>query len=819
VPEIDKPALFERHFVLPRPSRVTAWALLGLALVTAFLYREALFGGRVIFRRDVSMVWLPQVEALVRSVTAGSWPLWDPFSGFGRPLLADPRAGILYPPTWFNFILPPRIFYTLYVSLHLLFSGWGAFVLARRFRLSPAAAFTAAGLWIASGPLFSLTLMWHHLAGAAWIPWMFAALDRALDSGRGRDVLLAALTFLGQVCAGSPDLTALTLVALGAYALARRPAWRLAPAERPHGMPRTALLALGLGLLLSAPQWLPTLEWSLRSKRTALPYAEATSWSQHPLALLEVLLPLRFDWLPLNPEALRLTVAAREPWLHSIHLGAVGCALLVAGLAGRRPRRLYLLGLLLGSLVFGLGKYTPAHAALVELLPPLAMLRFPVKALVLAALAWSLLAGFGVETWLRRDALPESRRWRAMLLPTLLVALVALLGVTAGTWGADALGRPWLVLQPYATLRDALAPLSALLAVHAALALLLLLLALRLRARRPAFAPALLVALALASPLLRHARMGWTGPPDLWELRPRALAYLGRDPLPRVYAYDYSILSEAQLRANPGAERSYTIARLPRGWDPALAVFLGVQLYLNPPTAARWGVSGSFDRDILGFDAPWLADLNGFLRESELSPTHLRLLRLGAVNYVAALAPGRWWDDLEPLGEVIEVFERPIRLFRVPGTRPRAWVVGGARVADGDEALRVLDSPDFDAAREVLLASGTPRKAPLDPVGEARITAWRPDQITLEARLDAPGILVLADAFDPGWRVTIDGRPGGPLLRANVAFRAVALNAGRHVVELTYRPWAVPAGFGLAGLGVAGVAIAALIARRRRAAA
>jgi len=51
----------------------------------------------------------------------------------------------------------------------------------------------------------------------------------------------------------------------------------------------------------------------------------------------------------------------------------------------------------------------------------------------------------------------------------------------------------------------------------------------------------------------------------------------------------------------------------------------------------------------------------------------------------------------------------------------------------------------------------------------------------------------------------VDGRPA-PLLRANVAFRAVAVPAGRHVVDMVYRPTAA-----LVGLVVSGITLAALV--------
>jgi uncharacterized membrane protein YfhO len=81
--------------------------------------------------------------------------------------------------------------------------------------------------------------------------------------------------------------------------------------------------------------------------------------------------------------------------------------------------------------------------------------------------------------------------------------------------------------------------------------------------------------------------------------------------------------------------------------------------------------------------------------------------------------------------------------------------------------------------------------------------------------LDRPGYLFLADTWYPGWRVMVDGAPARAL-RANYAFRAVALEAGEHVVTWIYRPASVRWGALVSGVSWTGVVLGLWALNRRR---
>jgi hypothetical protein len=152
----------------------------------------------------------------------------------------------------------------------------------------------------------------------------------------------------------------------------------------------------------------------------------------------------------------------------------------------------------------------------------------------------------------------------------------------------------------------------------------------------------------------------------------------------------------------------------------------------------------------------------------------------------------------------------------VPDPLPGAYVARGERGgADPEAVLRVLLDPGFDPKSDVVLADARGAPAPASGPDEVRVVSRRVDTLEMEVRLGAPGVLVALEAFDPGWRATVDGT-AEPVLRANGLFRAVRLREGRHRVRFTYGPRSAAVGAALSALGLA-AAGTALGRRARRA--
>jgi hypothetical protein len=148
---------------------------------------------------------------------------------------------------------------------------------------------------------------------------------------------------------------------------------------------------------------------------------------------------------------------------------------------------------------------------------------------------------------------------------------------------------------------------------------------------------------------------------------------------------------------------------------------------------------------------------------------------------------------------------------------PRAWVVHEARhsassrseiLYPGDVFWNEPGMPVFDLRMTAWVEAGDRERlgahlpgGRLAP-GETVDVRYRgPQRDELDAQLERPGLVVLADVFYPGWRLTIDGRPA-PIFRVNQGMRGAAVDAGRHRLVFAYEPWSFRIGTAVTAMGV-----------------
>jgi hypothetical protein len=124
--------------------------------------------------------------------------------------------------------------------------------------------------------------------------------------------------------------------------------------------------------------------------------------------------------------------------------------------------------------------------------------------------------------------------------------------------------------------------------------------------------------------------------------------------------------------------------------------------------------------------------------------------------------------------------------------------VDRVRLVSGDEeAWRLLADKGFDPRREVALQSDPwrgaggpdaagPLAAPADPAaGGVQWLSRSPQTASLRVETPRDRVLVVSNSWYPSWRAAIDGLPA-PMLKADGGLQAVAVRAGRHVVDLSF---------------------------------
>lgn len=740
---------------------------------------------------DLTRLFLPHHMRIAERVArTGRLPLWDPAGFGGRPLVGNPQAGLFYPPVWLAWWAGSPAALGWLTVAHLIWGALGTFALCRAVGLDRFASWVGASCFATAPYMLAQVYEGHypHVWAASWYPWAFWTF-RNWRTGNPRAGLLVSLILALTFLAGHPQegyYLGLVLSAWLAIDLWRsfRTVTRArgadnnldnnyiksiccSPAFR-HAVWRAGgwfvVVALSIGLV--AVELIPDARvhgWTLRGTRLTL--REASKYHVNPLNLLQLLSPSALG----GPAEY---FGHDNYWESIFSIGWTPLILLVAGClwSSRRDEVRGWGALLLVASLFAAGRRLGVFALLYQLVPGMERFRVPARSLFLANLAAAVLAGLGVEVLrtIRVRALVR-RYWGfvAGLACALLVAQGAAwwLGVGYDTpslyssgegdghWNRyRELGR---VLRGCSTLVHTPAFWSVLLATGGAIFWLH---HTPERRRSATFAVGLLAVVELAAHGFGVIKVAPTS------------RFLGVDPI--ADALDRSPLSHPfRIRARDAFYPD--LCAIARGLEKTnlndyFQIQIAADLYEN--LYPLFGPTRPIE-----LQDPETARKNRGVQQAVLDRMNVAYLVTDR-----PLADAPW-----PIFESGSWGTRDYTVYQNRSVLPRAYVVPRAEVVDESESVVTLPRV---AGREAVTMTADPltsigRRQSFTP---ADYDSSDPDCIRVRVTTDAPGLLVVADTWFPGWTAQLDGRTV-PILRGNHCQRVIPLpQAGRHEVIMRY---------------------------------
>jgi hypothetical protein len=341
---------------------------------------------------DMANLVMPWFQFQASEWHQGRFPMWDPNSWTGQPLLGQGQPGAAYPLNWLMFWMPfnsqgwlrQDVLHWYYVLIHFL-AALTCYALARELGRSRGASI-AAGCIFSLGGYVAFTDWPQMLNGAVWAPLVFLYIFRA---ARGERVLASSLLsgfFLGLTwLAGHHQLP--LFVSLAAAML-----WIAVVVER-RSLVRMAILTFLIAGMTGAFQTLPMAEYGRRAVR----------WvgAEQPEGLGQNVAYELHKEHSLKPVSLiGLVVPGVEHGAYDSFVGTVAMTLGLIGLmAFWKDRRARWLGAMaLGGILFALGPNSVFHGMIYAIVPLVDKARVPAAASIVFMLGLAPLAAFGLDS-------------------------------------------------------------------------------------------------------------------------------------------------------------------------------------------------------------------------------------------------------------------------------------------------------------------------------------------------------------------------------------------------------------------------------------
>ncbi|MBU0673310.1 MAG: YfhO family protein [Proteobacteria bacterium] len=765
------------------------------ALLVIIFYARFLFTGQFFLMRDAIFDFFARHQFYKVHLLQGVLPLWNPYTGGGEPFLSNLESAVFYPPNLLFLLFPVPLANVLLVVLHVFLAGAGVFLACRVWRVSAMGALLAAIGFAFSTQTVTRIEYFSFLCSYSWYPLAVASFALWVRKPTLRLFLVIAMILAMQLLAGYPEALLYTVGTLFIYGVT---AGVIQYRQNQRGrleliMPLLGLAGMGgIALVLTLVQILPVLDIIPFSQRASyIPFSNMAS--VNPAMLLTTLHPYLYGkpgyygqyWAP----------SIFEFWVGTFYVGilpvvlcltAAVCYLLEMSWGMKPPegkwsvdvRLPFLLGLLIFSMLYSMGRYTPVFNFLWTHLEFLQGFRWPSKALMCVVFALCCCGGIAYDYLTTGVAQNQtSSRWRRRLLDL----LPLLLWLPVGGFGLACLldnGRlgKWMLIRFFNLGRvdqvyvfrvpwDLLADHTVVFVVIIGICAFLLWLNPRLVEKRARVVLSCLLALVLFADLM-------------------------------ITTYPLLPASSLDIMSN----NSRYLKDLGRGTQE--------KRFLRPLTQqVLYGVTNEtvlqFARETMAGSWAMVDKVKNIRQMGDFKIEHyrqfmemidLRTVPTPYLGNILRLLKGSIEFDTSLKKEFYERGEISIPTIKEIGDSvPPAVVVGQVKTFSlRDVLVRELISGNHDLQAEALMMAGEGINANLlkekEPIPHELIRfEERLNGLTIEVDSERKGLLVTGETFYPGWEAMVNGQ-SRRIFEVNGAFRAVMVPAGRSIVEMDYRP-------------------------------
>lgn len=713
----------------------------------------------------INWAW-PLYNQVKASMQSGILPTWNPDIALGAPIFPDLSLAMFYPLNWLIYLIDvPDALLTIHF-LTVMIGMVCMYYYTRYLEL----AWPARILCVVLFAYALFTEAFHPVQGSSfcWLPLLLLLMHRYFDDPGYLHALSISIVLALCFLAGFVNFFVYTCMILFVYGsvllMFSWPQYRLAGIASRVAMLVPALLLM-LGLV--AIQIVPAFEFSSLSVRSVLSdsgYQSGSIFENFSFGLM-----IRNYFLT---NLAYLYANSNIPIPSGIYYLSGALLLIPFAFSSKRYRviSVALAASFVVMALFMLSNQVPALSFLQEI-PLINSLRIHSRAMAYAQFLLIVLAGVGLSALCQRAARPSEAVGRSRELPgiALFLGYVALLGGFA------------------LSIRDNEWFFASFLVCTFLIVLVLL---------RPAGSPGAvhccwIIALVIVVDVTAHRNNRFLVPAFVNDEVPFVNSNIGQA---RNVSNQYRVLFVPDSEA-----AAYELANIGSKYQIS-----NISAY-TPLTLARWqnfirylGGAEEFDRLIsqsvnARFYGTFLPSL---LRQLSNEP---RILEMASLRY--------WFSRTGTTEN--------------GNALPRAYAVSHyVQTNDEVHSLSAIKANLPHIEDTVILENASPSysspSAPTRVGADVVITRYSADRVELDVDVAEPSIVVLTDAFYPGWRAYVDDKPA-TVFRANSLFRAVEVPPGRHQVVFRFHSnslfWGMVVSLASAAL-VVGLLVTETIRRR-----